>query len=127
MTKNKKILLGVLTILPFAFIFLYLIVFIAMFLLISLSTTSANEANPFVFIGGFSFAFIFIFAAIALSLGLFIYYIIHVTQNKKLDSNDRLLWILVMVFAHQIGYMVYWYLKIWKDDENDDIMINNKL
>ena len=125
MTKNKKILLGVITILPFAFIILYVIVFFGMFITMPIMLETGNEPNPLIFFSSFSLAFIFIFIAVVISIGLMIYYIIHAANNPTFNSNDRLLWILVMVFAHQIGYIIYWYLKIWKEDNNDVLKLKN--
>jgi len=52
-----------------------------------------------------------------LSLGLLVFFIIHMINNKKLDSTERLVWILVFLFAGVIGYPVYWYLRIWNEKE----------
>ena len=43
-----------------------------------------------------------------------IYYIIQVVNNQALDSTERIIWILVFIFAGMIGYPVYWYMRIWK-------------
>ena len=52
-----------------------------------------------------------------LSLGLLVFFIIHMINNKKLDSTERLVWILVFLFAGVIGYPVYWYMRIWTEKE----------
>jgi len=46
-----------------------------------------------------------------------VFFIIHMINNKKLDSTERLVWILVFLFAGVIGYPVYWYLRIWTEKE----------
>lgn len=53
-------------------------------------------------------------AALLFSFGLLIYYIIHVVNNKMIDSNERLIGILVFIFANMIGFPIYWYMRIWR-------------
>jgi hypothetical protein len=49
-----------------------------------------------------------------LSAGLLIYFIIHVINNKTIDSTERIIRILVFIFAGMVGFPVYWYMRIWK-------------
>jgi hypothetical protein len=51
------------------------------------------------------------------SLGLLIYYLIHAINNKQIDSTERLIWVLVFIFAGTIGFPIYWYLRIWKEPD----------
>ena len=123
MTKNKKIFLGVLTFLPIVLIFSYIIVFAIMFVGIGVTASTGGEPEGFLFFGSFAAIFIIMSVMMAVTIGLFIYYIIHVTNNKKLEGNDRIMWVLVVIFAQQIGHIIYWYMKIWKeeDDENEEL------
>jgi hypothetical protein len=47
-------------------------------------------------------------------LGLLIYYIIHAVNNKNLESNERVLWVLLFVFVGFIAFPVYFFAKIVK-------------
>jgi hypothetical protein len=49
-----------------------------------------------------------------LSIGLLIFYLIHAAKNNSLNTNERLIWILIFVFAGIIGFPIYWYMQIWK-------------
>jgi hypothetical protein len=49
-----------------------------------------------------------------LSIGLLIFYLIHAAKNNSLNTNERLIWILIFVFAGVIGFPIYWYMQIWK-------------
>ena len=49
------------------------------------------------------------------SLGLLVFFIIHMLNNKKVESIEKLIWILIFLFAGVIGYPVYWYMRIWKE------------
>ncbi|MGM0545844.1 MAG: hypothetical protein ACQEST_03915 [Bacteroidota bacterium] len=57
-----------------------------------------------------------IFPAILLSLGLFIFYVVHMLQNVALDTEKRMLWIIVTFIAYGISLPIYWYLHVWKND-----------
>ena len=48
------------------------------------------------------------------SLGLLVYFIIHSINNKAIDSTERIIWVLIFIFAGMIGFPVYWYMRIWK-------------
>jgi formate/nitrite transporter FocA (FNT family) len=117
MSKNKKIILGVLTLLPIVFLVLYFLSFIFLFLGIFNSAQNQTEPDVNFFIGNFIFMFLLIFIAVIAALGTMIYYIIHITNNTTFDSNQRLMWILILVFAGLIGNAVYWYMYIWKEQE----------
>jgi hypothetical protein len=51
-----------------------------------------------------------------LSLGLLIFFIIHLVRSKAMDSTERIIWVLVFLFAGIIGYPIYWYMRVWKDE-----------
>jgi len=46
-----------------------------------------------------------------------IFYIIHAINNKAIDSNERIIWILIFIFAGMIGFPVYWFMRIWQTKE----------
>jgi hypothetical protein len=60
-------------------------------------------------------AFIYIGLLVIAKIGLLIFYIVHAVNNQRLDSTERIVWILIFIFAGTIGYPIYWYLRIWKD------------
>jgi hypothetical protein len=113
MSKNTKILVGILTILPFiSFIF-------GIWLSISMITQfdhSSNAPDTAALRSLASFAIILGFA-ILLSIGLLIYYIVHAVNNKSLTSEERLMWILLFVFISTIAFMIYWVLRIWQEKD----------
>jgi hypothetical protein len=88
-----------------------------MFIGIFNSAQSGNQPNLPFMVGNFAALFAFIFFAALLSIGLMIYYIMHITNSKILDSNQRLMWILIVIFAGMIGFGIYWYMYIWKEAE----------
>jgi hypothetical protein len=53
-----------------------------------------------------------------LSLGLMIFYIVHVAMNKKLESIEQVVWILLFVFFGIIAFPIYWIIRVWNTSQN---------
>jgi phage shock protein PspC (stress-responsive transcriptional regulator) len=68
-------------------------------------------------IGNFIVLFLLITVLVISALGMMIYYIIDISNNKTLDSNNRLIWILLLVFGGFIANAIYWYLYVWKETD----------
>lgn len=89
------------------------------------------EEDPFVmednfgyFAGTIGFAIGILLLSILISIGMTIYYIIHILNNEKLDKEkkEHLIWVFVTLLAGYIGQFIYWYMKIWKDEPEVDIV-----
>lgn len=111
MTKSKKLWLGILTFLPSIFLIFYLITFFTMFM--DLNPQEIEEASPFVFFSDFGIVFLFLILAAFLGIGIMIYYIIHAAKNKAFSENNRLLWIIVLIFASGVGSIIYYFVNIY--------------
>ena len=114
MSKSRKLLLGILSFLPMILIVLYFISFFSFFITILRHAQEEDQLQQLVlerigWVIGVALLMGFI------SLGLKIYFIIHAINNATIDSTERLVWILVFIFAGMIGYPVYWYMRIWKE------------
>lgn len=117
MTKNKKILLGILSIWPAVWFLIFFAFVISTFLFVL-------KQNFFGFIM-FPIIFLFHFLTIVIIIGLLIYYIIHISNNKSLDQQMKAVWIVVIFFVNVIGFPVYWYLNIWKDKADHSKELKN--
>ena len=111
MSRSAKIFLGILTLLPFVFFAMYLSVFFSFFREMMYHRSSSED----IFFR-FAPAFVYIGLVVVSKIGLMIYYLIHAVNNKKLDSTERIVWILIFIFVGLIGYPIYWYMRIWKED-----------
>ena len=111
MTKQKKLWLGIFTFLPTLFIILYLVSFFFMFM--GITADQIDESDPAGFFASFGLMFIFLLFAILLGLGVMIYYIIHAANNKAFSDTNRLIWILVLIFASGVGSIVYFFVNIY--------------
>lgn len=115
MSKSLKTFLGILSILGFLFIPLligYLILgFLPQMIAMEQQGIEPTPEQIFPIIG----IFIVVIMLIALiSFALMIFFIIHVAQDKTATSNDRILWILLLIVFSNIVLPFYWYFRIWK-------------
>ncbi|MEO1053074.1 MAG: hypothetical protein AAFX87_20740 [Bacteroidota bacterium] len=120
MSKQKKILLGISTIVPILAIMLIFVLFFSLFF----STFYAfddqqqiDDISPTIVQTGIMSYVLAILMIAGLSIFHLVYFLIHVVNNKMVDSNERLIWILVFLLAGTIGFPVYWYMRIWKEPE----------
>jgi hypothetical protein len=110
MTKNQKIFIGILSFLPIIFILICITAMI--FVMRDLMLHGAPDPTVF---AGFAPFFVLMALSSLLSFALLIYYIIHAVNNTNISSNERIVWILVFIFAGVIGFPIYWYMRIWKE------------
>ena len=116
MSKSRRLLLGILSLLPLVFLAVYMVVIFSFFI-----TAIRNSHDPNIFpeimlehIGGIiAVALLMVFT----NLGMLIYFIIHAVNNKVIEGSERIVWILVFIFAGMIGFPVYWYMRIWKEPD----------
>ena len=73
---------------------------------------SGGEPNPAMMIGSFGIMFIAIMLSVISGLVMMIYYIIHANSNPNFDSNQKLIWILILVLANGIGNVIYYFVEI---------------
>ncbi len=118
LSKTQKILLGVLSGWPLVYIFVFMAFIFAMIAMSAGNPGGGSDLNP-LFGGGFVIFFVVHMVTILLSLALTVFYIVHVVKNTKLDSNMRIMWIVLFFFGGMIAQPVYWYLQVWKESQPD--------
>jgi uncharacterized membrane protein len=114
MSKNIKIVVGLLTLLPIVGVIFYLWFFFRMFTSI---VTNAGAPDTIAMGDNFASFFSMLLFIMALNIGLLIFYIVHVVKNKALTSDERLMWILLFIFISFISFGIYWALKIWGEGD----------
>lgn len=120
MSKNSKIFLGVLTFMPPVLFIVYLVCFFNfMFHMIPLNGDFQTKFNPLNFLTAFLPLLLVVLCMVLFSLGLLVYYIIHALNNKRMKSDDRILWVLLFVFVGLIAFPIYWYNQIWKESNSE--------
>jgi len=113
MSKSRRLLIGVLSMLPLLLVAVYT------FMIFSIFISAVHHHGQVNALPEIMMNHMVAIVAVGLSLGLFslallIYFIVHVINNPAIDSTERLVWILVFIFAGIIGKPVYWYMRIWK-------------
>lgn len=113
MSRNSKILVGILSFLPIILLFVMiptLLNLIPQFIEWDKHEPAIEEVLNT--IGPFFFLIIFMGL---LSLGLLVFFIIHLVNNKSIESGEKIVWIIVFLFVSMVGYPVYWFVRIWNE------------
>lgn len=119
MSKSSKIITGILSFLPLAaFVAYFIFFFTFIFSTFShIATTQGQNPPDESFLNNFMAIFGIMAVLIVFSMIALIYFIVHAANNKKMDNNERIVWILIIIFVGMLGFPVYWYMKIWKEEE----------
>lgn len=56
--------------------------------------------------------------ASVIGIAVFVYYLIHILNNHRLDAGQRLMWALVVLLAGTIGCLLYWLFQIWREEDD---------
>ena len=118
MSRSSKIFIGILSFLPIV------LVFVMLFMVLRLIPTFIEWGNnnhnyepaPQEIFSVFGPMFIVGFGMAILSIGLLIFFIMHLIRHKAMESTERIIWVLVFLFAGIIGYPIYWYMRVWKNE-----------
>lgn len=114
MSRGTKLFIGLLSFLPIiGLIILFSFIFN---LLPEIIEWSNYEPDPYTVFETMRPLFIIGLCMGLLSLGLLVFFIMHLVRNKKMDSTERVIWILVFLFVSIVGYPIYWYMRVWRDD-----------
>ncbi|HZH69509.1 MAG TPA: PLDc N-terminal domain-containing protein [Flavobacteriaceae bacterium] len=115
MSQSKKIFLGILTFLPLVLLLVYFFIF-SKFFFAMVGSAADNpfhqDEMPVMFFANFFWMFVLIGLSALISLGIMIYYIIHANKNPRLDSNQKIMWTLILIFVNSIGSIVYYFMEI---------------
>jgi uncharacterized RDD family membrane protein YckC len=70
------------------------------------ATDPGDLAGPLLFVGMFS-------VAVPIAIGCFVFWIcmlVSAIQNKGLTEGEKIAWVLVMVFVHCLGAILYFFI-----------------
>ncbi len=117
LSKSSKIILGILTFLPLIVgvgsVIFGIVQMISLFF-------SEDPTMPMLFLSYLVHIIPYLFFFFLIYLGLGIFYLVHIIQNKSLDSEKKFLWIVVLIVLNTITMPVYWFIYIWKDEPSSD-------
>jgi len=111
MKSSTRNLYTALSILPFIFFVAYIVSFFALFvdMFHNMHEFSA-DTHPFPFENFGTIMVCGILMAV-ITLTTLIIFIIHALNNKSLPDNERIIWVIVFVFAGMIGFPIYWFMR----------------
>jgi len=113
MSRGSKLFVGLASFLPIVFLIMLLIMFFNLFP--TMIRWQDYEPDPYSVFETIRPIFIVGLFTGLVSLGLLVFFIIHMINNKKIDTSERIIWILVFLFAGIVGYPIYWYMRVWND------------
>jgi hypothetical protein len=118
MERGSRIWLGIFTFLPIVLLFAYMF----FFAMIVWDVMAHNDdISLLTDIGP---ALLLVLSVGIIAFGLYIYYIIHVI-NSKVDSNEKILWLIFFLTCNILAFPIYWYMRIWKSPSENMSMIAN--
>ena len=110
MSRNRKLLLGALTLWPP----IYMVLFFASIVVLFATNDDGNGAGP-----PFAVLFAAHAATILLMFGLLAVYLTHLMRSSFVPHDQRIVWVLMLIFANMIAMPIYWWLYVWKEGESD--------
>ncbi|MBI2729795.1 MAG: hypothetical protein HYX40_03430 [Sphingobacteriales bacterium] len=114
MSRNSKILSGIFSFLPILSAFVIIIMVLTM--IPQFAYWDHTEPDFFtVWNTMWPLVIVAIITAV-LKLAALIYFIVHMINNKLVQGGERVIWVLVFIFTGGIGFPIYWYMRIWKEE-----------
>jgi len=110
--KSIVTIIGVITFLPMI-AFLGSMAFV-LFEILSLFF-SETPFNPFLYLSYLGYVAPVLSMYSFIYLALLIIYFAHTFNNKRLDTEKKLLWLSVLIILHGISMPFYWYFHMWRN------------
>jgi len=108
MNKTIKLLLGLLTVWPFAYLILFFVVILSM---IFFAGAEPGAGPP----PAIALIFPLHILTMLVSLALTVFYMVNVFRNDRVEKDKKVLWAVVLFLGNAIAMPIYWYLYIWKE------------
>ena len=116
LSSAQKIVIGILTLLPFILL-PYILYEIFSFVIETVKASESGDPKPAdILLGVLAFITPVIMLSI-LTLALLIFYIVHTIGNKSIDSTERIIWILIFIFFGVIAFPIYWFMRLWNEGQ----------
>lgn len=98
------------------------VVYFAVFF-VSFFSDSATGTTELPLFGSFDTLLTLHLLTALLLVAIPVFYVTHAFNNKRLPSDKRLLWVIVLIFGSSLSALAYWFHYIWKrpvrNDEGD--------
>lgn len=111
MSKTVKLLLGLVTIWPFAYMILFFITIVSMMFFLGPGGGERESGPPLAIALIFPLHLLTMLVIMALT----VFYMVNVFRNDRVVKDQKVLWAVVLFLGNLIAMPIYWYLYIWKD------------
>ncbi len=112
MKSSTKFWLAIFTFLPLVLLILFFGFIFTVFLENIIELENNHGEFPMEFLQSFIWFFTLIILMVVVSLGIKIYYIVHTNNNAANDTNKKIMWTLILIFAGIVGSIVYYFIEI---------------
>jgi hypothetical protein len=110
MSRGWAIIVGVLTLLPWAYVVLFLAYLIPTFMALPQPAgPSAQQLDQHLWA-----LFRIHFAAVLYTLGLIGFYVVYLFRTDRVPTEKKALWAVVLLLANTFAMPVFWYFYIWR-------------
>jgi hypothetical protein len=129
MSTTKKIIVGILTVVPIFIIPLYLLSFFSFIKQAQHISPSGQFSSPEENMKMLIPMAIYLGVALVISISMLIFYIVDILKNPKFQGpgNNKLIWILIVLFTGIIGKIVYYIMEIIPRKELPPLPENNEM
>ena len=108
MSTQRKVWLGIASIVPLVLMLAYMVV-----LFLTFVTTDVDEDEP-------TWMFVAMFVLIALSVlsawAMLAYYIVWLFRIEPADDSKKTLWIVLLLMLQGLALPIFWFLFIWREE-----------
>ena len=113
MNSGTKFWLGFFTFLPIVLLILFFGFFFTVFLENAIELESNHSGDfPVEFLPYLFWLILLVIIMAIVSLGIKIYYIVHTNNNTENDTNKKVLWTLILIFAGTVASIIYYFIEI---------------
>jgi len=113
MNSGTKFWLGFFTFLPIVLLILFFGFFFTVFLENAMELENNHSGDfPVEFFPYLFWLILLVIIMAIVSLGIKIYYIVHTNNNTENDTNKKVLWTLILIFAGTVASIIYYFIEI---------------
>lgn len=110
MSRAWAIIVGVLTLFPWAYLVFFLAYLIPTFMALPQPAgPSVKQVDQYLWA-----LFRIHFAAVLYTLGLIGFYIVYLFRTNRVPTEKKALWAVVLLLANTLAMPVFWYFYIWR-------------
>lgn len=109
MSKTAKLLLGLVTIWPFAYMILFFITIVSL-AFFGRGSEPAVGPPPLI-----ALILPLHLLTMLVIMALTVFYMVNVFRNERVVKDQKVLWAVVLFLGNVLAMPIYWYLYIWKE------------